>query len=127
MLFLSVFLCVGNYAQAERKTVSTSTEQQTGTCTGVVKDAKGETLPGASVIVKDESGSSAMPIGTTTGIDGDFTINNIPVGSTLVISFRSEEHTSELQADVCSSDLKRCQSMSCSCRCKKHKTKWLSY
>ena len=87
MLFLSVFLCVGNYAQAERKTVSTSTEQQTGTCTGVVKDAKGETLPGASVIVKDESGSSAMPIGTTTGIDGDFTINNIPVGSTLVISF----------------------------------------
>lgn len=23
--------------------------------------------------------------------------------------------------------LKRCQSMSCSCRCKKHKTKWLSY
>ncbi len=80
-------LCVGNYAQAERKTVSTSTEQQTGTCTGVVKDAKGETLPGASVIVKDESGSSAMPIGTTTGIDGDFTINNIPVGSTLVISF----------------------------------------
>ena len=28
-----------------------------------------------------------MPIGTTTGIDGDFTINNIPVGSTLVISF----------------------------------------
>ncbi len=87
MLFLSVFLCVGNYAQAERKTVSTSTEQQTGTCTGVVKDAKGETLPGASVIVKDESGSSTMPIGTTTGIDGDFTINNIPVGSTLVISF----------------------------------------
>ncbi len=87
MLFLSVFLCVGNYAQAERKTVSTSTEQQTGTCTGVVKDAKGETLPGASVIVKDESSSSAMPIGTTTGIDGDFTINNIPVGSTLVISF----------------------------------------
>ncbi len=87
MLLLSFFLCVGNYAQAERKTVSTSTEQQTGTCTGVVKDAKGETLPGASVIVKDESGSSAMPIGTTTGIDGDFTINNIPVGSTLVISF----------------------------------------
>ncbi len=87
MLLLSFFLCVGNYAQAERRTVSTSTEQQTGTCTGVVKDAKGETLPGASVIVKDESGSSAMPIGTTTGIDGDFTINNIPVGSTLVISF----------------------------------------
>ena len=45
MLFLSFFLCVGNYAQAERRTASTSTEQQTGTCTGVVKDAKGETLP----------------------------------------------------------------------------------
>lgn len=87
MLFLSFFLCIGNYAQAERKMASTSTEQQTGTCTGVVKDANGETLPGASVVVKDESGSSAMPIGTTTGFDGDFTINNIPVGSTLIISF----------------------------------------
>lgn len=87
MLFLSFFLCVGNYAQAERRTASTSTEQQTGTCTGVVKDAKGETLPGASVVVKDASGSSATPIGTTTGIDGDFTLNNVPVGSTLIISF----------------------------------------
>ena len=86
MLFLSFFLCVGNYAQAERRTASTSTEQQTGTCTGVVKDAKGETLPGASVVVKNAIGSSATPIGTTTGMDGDFTINNIPVGSTLVIS-----------------------------------------
>ena len=77
MLFLSFFLCVGNYAQAERRTASTSTEQQTGTCTGVVKDAKGETLPGASVVVKNAIGSSATPIGTTTGMDGDFTINNI--------------------------------------------------
>lgn len=87
MLFLSFFLCVGNYAQAERRTAITSSEQQTGTCTGVVKDARGETLPGASVIVKDMSGSSAMPIGTTTGMDGDFSLNNVPVGSTIIISF----------------------------------------
>ncbi len=87
MLFLSFFLCVGNYAQAERRTASMSTEQQTGTCTGVVKDAKGETLPGASVVVKDVNGSSATPIGTTTGMDGDFSLNNVPVGSTLIISF----------------------------------------
>ncbi len=96
MLFLSFFLCVGNYAQAERRTASTSTEQQTGTCTGVVKDAKGETLPGASVVVKNAIGSSATPIGTTTGMDGDFTINNIPVGSTLVISFMGFQ-TQEVQ------------------------------
>ena len=87
---------MGNYAQAERRTASTSTEQQTGTCTGVVKDAKGETLPGASVVVKNAIGSSATPIGTTTGMDGDFTINNIPVGSTLVISFMGFQ-TQEVQ------------------------------
>ncbi len=85
MLFFSFFLCVGNYAYAGKRTVSTFTGQQTGKCTGVVKDAKGETIVGASVVVKESMSGSI--IGTTTSFDGDFTLENIPMGSTIVISF----------------------------------------
>lgn len=86
MLLLFFLFCSNNEAWARRKdNVNAPSQQQTSTCKGVVKDSKGETLPGASVVVKNES--AAMPIGTTTGIDGDFTLNNVPVGSTLVISF----------------------------------------
>ena len=67
--------------------MSTLSEQKTGTCTGVVKDSKGETLPGASVVVKDANALTAALNGTTTGIDGDFTLNNVSVGSTLIVSF----------------------------------------
>ena len=55
--------------------------QQNGTCTGVVKDATGETIIGASVVVKGSTN------GTITGIDGDFSLSNVPKGSTIVISF----------------------------------------
>ncbi|WP_455671198.1 SusC/RagA family TonB-linked outer membrane protein, partial [Phocaeicola faecalis] len=46
-----------------------------------VKDATGETVIGASVVVKGTTN------GTITGIDGDFTLSGVPKGSTLVISF----------------------------------------
>ncbi len=81
MLFFSFFLCAGNYAWAGKRTVGTSTEQQTGTCTGVVKDATGETIIGASVLVK------SLATGASTDLDGKFSIENVPVGSVLVISF----------------------------------------
>lgn len=41
---------------------------QQSTCTGVVKDASGETVIGASVVVKGTTN------GTITGLDGDFSI-----------------------------------------------------
>ena len=86
MLVLFFLFCSNSEAWARRKdNVNVSSQQQTSTCSGVVKDSKGETLPGASVVVKNEN--SSMPIGTTTGIDGDFTLKNVPVGSTLIISF----------------------------------------
>ena len=58
-----------------------STQQQTSTCTGVVKDATGETVIGASVIVKGSTN------GTITGLDGDFSLSGVKVGDIIQISF----------------------------------------
>ncbi|WP_455672103.1 SusC/RagA family TonB-linked outer membrane protein, partial [Phocaeicola sp.] len=51
------------------------------TCTGVVKDATGETVIGASVVVKGTTN------GTITGIDGDFSLGNVKNGDIIIISF----------------------------------------
>lgn len=60
---------------------SNAIEQQAEICKGVVMDAAGETVIGASVVVKGTTN------GTITGIDGDFTLSGVPKGSTLVISY----------------------------------------
>ncbi|MDE5710441.1 MAG: SusC/RagA family TonB-linked outer membrane protein, partial [Bacteroides sp.] len=81
LLFLSTF-CNGTvYATQVEKTADVKVVQQNGTCTGVVKDATGETVIGASVLVKGSTN------GTITGIDGDFSLSNVPRGSVIVISF----------------------------------------
>ena len=48
--------------------------------TGVVADAKGETIVGASVVIKGSS------VGTNTNVDGQFTVEAAS-GSTLIVSF----------------------------------------
>ena len=55
--------------------------QQNGDCKGVVKDANGETVIGASVVVKGTG------TGTITDMDGNFSIPNVARGATLEISF----------------------------------------
>lgn len=55
--------------------------QQNVACTGVVKDASGETVIGASVVVKGTTN------GTVTDLDGRFTLSGVKQGATLVISF----------------------------------------
>ena len=55
--------------------------QQGNVCKGVVKDAAGETIIGASVVVKGTTN------GTITGLDGDFELSNVKKGETLQISF----------------------------------------
>lgn len=55
--------------------------QQTGTVTGQVKDASGEPLIGASVIVKGTT------TGATTDTDGRFTIKGVKQGATLHVSY----------------------------------------
>lgn len=63
-------------------------QQQSAQCTGLVKDASGEPIVGASVVVK----------GTTNGIvtdaNGAFAIANVKKGSTITISFLGyQEHS----------------------------------
>lgn len=55
--------------------------QQDGACRGVVKDASGETVIGATVVVKGTTN------GTITGIDGDFVLSNVKKGDVIQISF----------------------------------------
>lgn len=49
--------------------------------TGVVKDEKGETIIGANVVVKGTTN------GTITGVDGDFSLTNVPDKAILQISY----------------------------------------
>ncbi len=56
-------------------------QQQGRTITGTVVDDKGETIIGANVMVKGTTN------GSITNIDGQFTLNNVPIDATLVISF----------------------------------------
>lgn len=76
-------MAVGNaYAASTIPTGGSElTAQQNGTCTGVVLDATGETIIGASVLVKGTTN------GTITGIDGDFSLANVKKGDVLQISF----------------------------------------
>ena len=55
--------------------------QQTQTATGVVKDAMGETVIGASVVVKGTTN------GTITDFDGNFSIPGVKKGDIIQISF----------------------------------------
>ncbi|MCD7926912.1 MAG: TonB-dependent receptor [Bacteroides sp.] len=55
--------------------------QQTGTCTGIVKDARGEPVIGANVVV------SGTTNGVITGIDGDFQLSNVKKGDVIQIPF----------------------------------------
>ena len=69
------------YAVAVPEVDATRGIQQQSTCTGVVKDATGETVIGASVVVKGTTN------GTITGLDGDFSLSGVKKGDIIQISF----------------------------------------
>ena len=54
---------------------------QTQAITGTVTDASGESLPGVSIVVQNTTN------GTTTDIDGNYTIENVSASDQLVFSF----------------------------------------
>lgn len=69
------------YAVSDFGMADVQITQQKGSCTGVVKDANGETVIGASVVVKGTTN------GTITGMDGDFSLSNVKPGSIIQVSF----------------------------------------
>lgn len=60
---------------------SATITQQTGTCKGLVKDAAGEAIIGASVVVKGTTN------GTITDFDGNFSLDGVKKGDVIVISY----------------------------------------
>ena len=81
MLLLLGFSSGVAYAVGDPSVTDVKITQQNGKCTGIVKDATGETIIGASVLVKGTSN------GAITGLDGDFTLNNVKHGDVIQISF----------------------------------------
>lgn len=82
LLLISGYPIGAMYAAAVHEgSGSKAVQQQSKPCTGVVKDASGEAIVGASVSVKGTTN------GTITRIDGDFTLNNVQHGATIVVSF----------------------------------------
>lgn len=81
MLLLSG-LSTGYLQAAPHKVVTKMySTQQDNTCVGQVVDQKGETVIGASVIVKGTSN------GTITDFDGNFTLNEVKTGDMIEISY----------------------------------------
>ena len=81
LLFLMGASTGSAYAVANPGVTDVKITQQTGTCKGVVVDATGETVIGASVVVKGTTN------GTITGIDGDFSLSGVKQGDVIQVSF----------------------------------------
>ena len=72
---------VGGAQIIEAQQATTATRQQTGTCTGKVFDQDGEPLVGATVKVEGTN------LGTSTDMNGSFSLNNVKVGSTIQVTY----------------------------------------
>lgn len=77
---VAVSLLTPPYTQA-KVTDITSVTQQSGKVTGVVSDANGEPIIGASVMIKGTS------TGSVTDLEGNFTIPNVPKNAILQVSY----------------------------------------
>lgn len=81
LLFLMGASTGAAYAVSNHGITDVKITQQSGTCTGVVKDATGETVIGASVVVKGTTN------GTITDFDGNFTLSDVKNGDIIQVSF----------------------------------------
>ena len=85
LLTISMLLSsiTGGYIHAETHAgaVRMYISQQENQCKGIVLDESGETIIGASVLVKGTTN------GTITGMDGEFSIPNVKKGDIIVISY----------------------------------------
>lgn len=80
-MLLSGFSAGYIHAESHSEAVRMYVSQQESQCKGVVLDETGETVIGASVLVKGTSN------GTITGLDGSFSIPNVKKGAVVVISY----------------------------------------
>lgn len=80
VMLLSAAPCMA-FAASSHEVAVINAIQQNGTCKGIVKDKTGETVIGASVLVKGTTN------GTITGFDGDFTLSGVKNGDVIVVSF----------------------------------------
>ncbi len=84
-LVLASALAANGYADAAPATESAplvaAAPDATGTCKGTILDTYGDPMVGVTVRVKDSK------VITTTNIDGEFTINNLKIGSTLTFTY----------------------------------------
>lgn len=87
LLLLSAISAGTAYAVPKWRTAGVKEIQQNGVCNGVVTDTTGETVIGASVVVKGTTN------GTITGLDGDFSLSGVTKGSILVVSFVGYQKT----------------------------------
>lgn len=87
LLLLSAISAGTAYAVPKWGTAGVKVIQQNGVCNGVVTDTTGETVIGASVVVKGTTN------GTITGLDGDFSLSGVTKGSILVVSFVGYQNT----------------------------------
>ena len=82
MLLLLGGISVGTISAVPARGISESDiVQQDNVCKGVVKDGAGETIIGASVVVKGTTN------GVITDIDGNFILSNVKKGDVIQISF----------------------------------------
>lgn len=78
--FLLLSGCLAGYAHPMLHAATYSVHQATQ-CTGVVFDSNGETIIGASVMVKGTTN------GTITGLSGDFSLSHVQKGDVILISY----------------------------------------
>lgn len=81
LLFLGTFSTGTISAVTASEVNASAIVQQNETCKGIVKDATGESIIGASVIVKGTTN------GAITDFEGNFALTNVKKGDIIVISY----------------------------------------
>lgn len=77
----TLLLMLGGAAGVAQATPLPVVAQQSEVCKGIVKDETGETVIGASVVVKGTTN------GTITDVDGSFTLSNVRKGDVIEVSY----------------------------------------
>jgi len=80
-MFLTLFVMGGTLLSHAAEGMSVGIVQQDGKCMGVVKDASGMTIIGATVMVKGTTN------GTVTDLDGRFTLDGVKPGDVIQVSY----------------------------------------